>query len=121
MRAELSRKNKADPTFDGGYIQGGWIVTGENYRYSGKNGSFRQIKPKSKYGAVELAVRFSTIDLEDKGVTGGEERNTTLGVNWHINQNLRIMVNYVDADASPNRNGINETADILQMRIQAYF
>jgi len=121
MRAELSRKNKADPTFDGGYIQGGWIVTGENYRYSGKNGSFRQIKPKSKYGAVELTVRFSTIDLEDKGVTGGEERNTTLGVNWHINQNLRIMVNYVDADASPNRNGINETADILQMRIQAYF
>ncbi|TNE86255.1 MAG: hypothetical protein EP324_08395 [Gammaproteobacteria bacterium] len=121
MRAELSRKSKADPTFDGGYIQGGWIVTGENYRYSGKKGSFSQIKPKSKYGAVELAIRYSTLDLEDKGVTGGEEDNLTLGINWHINQNLRIMANYVNADASPNRDGLNEDADILQMRIQAYF
>lgn len=121
MRAELSRKTRADPTFDGGYIQGGWIVTGENYRYSGRNGTFKQIKPKSKYGAVELAVRYSTLDLEDKGVTGGEEDNLTLGVNWHINQNLRIMANYVYADASPNRDGIDENVDILQLRVQAYF
>jgi len=121
MRAELSRKSDADPTFDGGYIQGGWIVTGENYRYSGKNGTLKQIRPKSKYGAVELAVRYSSLDLEDKGVTGGEEDNLTLGVNWHINRNFRIMVNYIYADASPNRNGLDENADILQLRVQAYF
>ncbi len=121
MRADVSRKDNADPTFDGGYVQAGWIVTGENYRYSGKNGSFKQIKPKSKYGAVELAVRYSTLDLEDKNVTGGEEDNVTLGVNWHINQNLRIMANYVYADASPNHDGLDENADILQLRLQAYF
>tara|TARA_R110000822_G_scaffold60287_17_gene150290 strand:+ start:3967 stop:5130 length:1164 start_codon:yes stop_codon:yes gene_type:complete len=121
MRMELDRKTRADPTFDGGYIQGSWIITGEKHRYSGKNGAFKQIKPKSRYGAVEVAVRYSTLDLEDKTVTGGEGDNLTLGINWHINRNMRVMANYVKADASPNSGGIDEDIDILQFRFQAYF
>ncbi|MEH6468482.1 MAG: OprO/OprP family phosphate-selective porin [Porticoccus sp.] len=121
MRMELDRKTHADPTFDGGYIQGSWIITGEKHQYSGKNGAFKQIKPKSPYGAVEMAVRYSTVDLEDKTVTGGEGDNLTLGINWHINRNIRLMANYVQADASPNSDGIDEDIDILEFRFQAYF
>ena len=120
MQAELDRTSKKDPTFDGGYIQAGWIVTGERYRYSGKNGAFTQIRPRSRYGAVELAVRYSTLDLEDETVTGGEENNLTLGINWHINRNLRVMANYIAADVSPNRSGVDEDVDIIQFRLQAY-
>ncbi len=121
MRMELDRKTHADPTFDGGYIQGSWIITGEKHQYSGKNGTFKQIKPKSPYGAVEVAVRYSTVDLEDKTVTGGEGDNLTIGINWHINRNIRLMANYVQADTSPNSDGIDEDIDLLQFRFQAYF
>jgi|7_EtaG_2_1085326.scaffolds.fasta_scaffold00024_86 phosphate-selective porin OprO/OprP len=121
MRMELDRKTHADPTFDGHYVQGSWIITGEKHQYSGKNGAFKQIKPKARYGAVEVAVRYSTVDLEDKTVTGGEGDNFTLGINWHINRNIRLMANYVQADASPNRDGINEDIEALQFRFQAYF
>lgn len=121
MRAELDRNSRPDPSFYGAYIQGSWIITGEKHRYSGKKGIFKQIKPKSTYGAVELAVRYSTLDLQDETVTGGEEDNITLGINWHINQNVRVMANYIRADADPNRNGVEEDVDIVQMRFQAYF
>ncbi len=121
MRAKLDRTTRPDPSFDGGYIQASWIITGEKQRYSGKSGIMKQIKPKSKYGAIELAVRYSTLDLEEKTVTGGEEDNITLGINWHINRNMRVMANYIDVKADPNRNGIIEDVNILQMRFQAYF
>lgn len=120
MQSKLDRKTNTDPTFDGGYIQGSWIITGEKHRYSSKNGILKQIRPKSPYGAVELAVRYSALDLQDATVTGGEENNLTLGVNWYINRNLRLMLNYIKINASPNKNGINEDADVIQMRIQAF-
>jgi phosphate-selective porin OprO/OprP len=121
VRAKLDRTTRPDPTFDGAYIQASWIVTGERQRYSGKSGVLKQIKPNSPYGAIELAIRYSTLDLEEKTVTGGEEDNLTLGINWHINQNMRIMANYINVDAEPNRNGVVEDVDIMQMRFQAYF
>ena len=120
MQAKLDRKSHSDPVFEGAYVQAGWLITGEKHRYSGKNGTFKRVNPQSPYGALELAVRYSTLDLDDKTVTGGEEDNLSLGVNWYLNRNVRVMANYIQADASPNRNGLNEDANILQFRIQAY-
>lgn len=121
VKAKLDRDNRANTDFDGWYVQGSWFATGEKRRYSSKSGAFKAIKPKSKYGALELAVRYSELDLEDTSVTGGEGNNTTVGVNWYINSNVRVMANYIDVKAEPNRNGVNENADVMQARIQASF
>ncbi len=121
VMAKLNRNNRANPTFDGWYIQGSWFATGEKRRYSSKSGAFTRIKPKSKYGAVELALRYSKLDLEDESVTGGSGHNTTLGVNWYINRHVRVMANYINVTAEPNRRGVDENADIMQIRFQAWF
>ncbi|MBL1321438.1 MAG: porin [Methylophaga sp.] len=121
MTAKLDRNNNTDADFNGWYVQGSWFATGEKRRYSSKSGAFTSVKPKSKYGAIELALRYSELDLENAGVTGGEENNTTIGVNWYVTRYIRVMANYIDVNAEPNRNGRNEDADVLQARIQAWF
>jgi phosphate-selective porin OprO/OprP len=121
MQVSVNRDNRSEPDFDGWYVYGSWFVTGEHRRYNVKKGTFKQIRPKSKYGALELAVRYSSLDLEDKNITGGEEKNLTLGLNWYLNRNVRFMANYIRADADPNSNGQDETPNIFQLRAQLVF
>jgi len=121
MRANVQRSIGEDLAFDGWYAFVSWFVTGESRRYSAKKGSFRQVKPKGKYGAWELATRVSTINLNDKDIDGGEEDNMTLGVNWYPNRNLRLMANYILVSADPNRNGVKDEPKILQVRAQYHF
>ncbi len=122
MRASVRRNNgAAELSFDGWYAFASWFITGESRRYSAKKGSFRQIRPKGRYGAWELATRFSTIDLTDQDIKGGQEDNITFGVNWYPNRNLRFMANYILASADPNRRGVKDEPAILQFRAQYHF
>lgn len=114
-------KKRSDPDFNGWYVFGSWFVTGEHRRYNAKKGTFKQIRPKSKYGALELAVRYSDVDLQDKTVTGGEENDVTPGVNWYLNRYLRFMANYVRVNASPDSSGSNASPDIFQLRAQLVY
>lgn len=118
MATELDR-DSLDVDFAGWYAQASWFVKGEGRRYS-RRGYFRY--PRLKRGdAVELAARISALDLEDGDITGGEEVNTTLGVNWYVNENLRVMGNWIHAEAEPNRNGVDDSVDIFQIRLQVAF
>lgn len=108
----------ADPEFKGWYAQAAWIVTGETRAYSKSSGVFSGVEPKDSMGAIEVAVRYSTLDLEDETVNGGEESNVTAGVNWYVNPHMRLMANYVHVDADPNDIGIDEEIHIGQARIQ---
>ncbi len=115
-----------DVSFDGWYTFASWFLTGESRRYRARNGAFGRIKPQHRYGAWELAARYSTIDLSDGPVTGGEEKNITLGLNWYINSQLRAMANYIiiDNDDDANDAGDADGGDdpkVFQLRLQADF
>jgi phosphate-selective porin OprO and OprP len=104
-----------DPSFGGYYAQASWVITGESRRYDAANGSFqapRAFAPFSAAGGVgawELALRHSRMDLNfhagtpgtaalADGVRGGEQSIWTLGVNWYLNQNFRLLFNYLRID-----------------------
>ena len=93
-----------DPSFDGYYVQAGYFLTDDYRRYKTSSGAFDRQKPNSVWdksggsGAWEIALRFSSIDLTDGGVFGGEQDDITLGVNWYPNPATRLMFNYVSAD-----------------------
>jgi phosphate-selective porin OprO/OprP len=70
-------------------------------------------------GAWEVALRLSQLDLNDRMVTGGKERNITLALNWYPNPNIRFMFNYIRADTDENADNIDPT--IIQMRAQIDF
>ena len=112
---EWDRSAQSDPKFDGYYLQANWVITGEAIQY--RQGKFLRIRPKGKGGAWEVAVRYSRVDLNDLDVRGGEQRNTSLGLNWYSPGNrFRIMSNLIFVDAD-NVAG-NEDPTIAQIRAQ---
>ncbi len=93
-----------DPVFSGYYVYGSYFLTGESRKYKPGSGAFSRITPRSEFhlteggaGAWELALRCASVDLTDEDIEGGEPSDITLGVNWHLNPNVRVMFNYVYA------------------------
>lgn len=105
----------SNPDFNGYYGYASWFPGGESRPY--KNGAFGRVKAN---GAWELALRYSSLDLNDGTFTGGKEKNLTLGVNYYVNPYLRVMANYVMADIEGGING-NEDPNALTLRIAMDF
>jgi phosphate-selective porin OprO/OprP len=109
----------ASPQYQGWYGMVSWFVTGESRPYKG--GSFGRVKPKSNFdgqngtGAIELALRVEALDLDDDGLDGGVGRANTLGVNWYMNPNTRLMLNYVMYSLSHDMGDINSV--VLRFQI----
>jgi phosphate-selective porin OprO/OprP len=125
----LKRSMDSDPEFSGAYIYGSYFLTGEYRKYSTKSGTFSRVKPKNNFswgkgiGAIELTARYSHLDLNDEAIRGGKLDDITLGINWYLNPNTRIMLNYVHADVDQaNTGNINDgNADLASMRFQIDF
>jgi phosphate-selective porin OprO/OprP len=123
FRAKWDRNTAKDPVFKGFYAQAARVWTGETYKYT--QGKFLRIRPQNPRGAWETAVRFSRINLNDKGIFGGEERNLTFAVNWYAPGNqLRIMSNLIfvrtDVPRTDGKDG-NESPTIFQLRAQFHW
>lgn len=121
MQAGVSTTTGTDADFSGWYAAASWLLTGEQRSYNSKKGTFRKLRPQSHYGAWEVAARYSALDLQDGGITGGEESNVTLALNWYVNRNVRLMANYIFADADPNSGGLDDSPEIFQLRGQVVF
>lgn len=98
IRASVDRDNISDADFDGWYVQSSYFLTGESRPY--KNGVFGGIKPNRRLGdggigAWEVAMRYSSLDLNDGDINGGEADSMTLGLNWYPVPMLRFSANYV--------------------------
>lgn len=115
---------RSDSTYWGAYTQLTTILTGEQRTYSTSSGLFGPVIPEKPFrlrnregwGAVEVGARISHIDISDGVLDGGRETNLTLGANWYLNENLRIMTNYVHG--SVERDGVDGSFDAVQMRLQ---
>jgi phosphate-selective porin OprO/OprP len=132
---QIERTVGGDAEFDGGYVQAAFALTGESRRYSESNGAFGGINPKKPFlmgtggwGAWEVAARYSYANLNDFGaatvVRGGTQRNTTLGLNWYPNQNIRFMFNWVHGEVERfNAANVNLGAeyDVFATRMQIAF
>lgn len=107
------------------YASVNWLVTGENYADTYKDGMFGgRIKPKNEFvapgapglGAWELGLRFSKFDASDFKAGNladvystkldgtaqdgkfNEAKSYTFGVKWIPNANVRYLLNYVKTD-----------------------
>jgi phosphate-selective porin OprO and OprP len=133
------RRGGSNPDFDGWYAQASWVVTGERRRYDTSSAAFKAPKVSSPvngdlggYGALELAARYSIVDLDyhagiggaatpDGGIRGGEQDIWTVGVNWYLNDELRLMFDYQHDDIdrlSPAGLQIGQRLDALSFRIE---
>jgi phosphate-selective porin OprO/OprP len=107
-RVEQDVKNSSGNTEslknDAWQIAGSWLITGED-------ASFRGVKPKNsfdadtgKWGAWEIVARYQENNIDEKAFIGNKFSNITtsaksaqswaLGVNWYLNQNVKLATNY---------------------------
>lgn len=112
------RQPGGDVNFHGYYLMMSYVITKEAKEYDFVSGTFGRVRPRSKKGAWEVAVRHSYLNLDHHGqfVPGqasvinpvpitlpggvdantvvGSMHNTTFGLNWWVNSHVRFMVNY---------------------------
>lgn len=130
------------------YASLNWLTTGESFASAYKDGVFGRIKPKNNFafgnngwGALQVGVRYSSFDGGDfitanTAGTGKLKATTktngadawTLGANWILNPNVRLIANYVhtsfDTPVTVTVSGKSKTfddEDAVTMRAQFDF
>jgi phosphate-selective porin OprO/OprP len=138
VRSLLSRDNSQNLDFSGYYVFCSYFLTGEHRQYiAGEGGGeFGRIIPARPFsmdsggwGSWQVALRYSYTDLNDREIWGGKEGNYTAGINWYLNANLRLALNYIRAELDDRERTVNgetfqinnERMDIVMMRCQVDF
>ncbi|MFQ5352126.1 MAG: OprO/OprP family phosphate-selective porin, partial [Candidatus Binatia bacterium] len=125
--ASLDSADGTDPDFEGWYAYVSYWLTGESRPYKANHGVFGRVHPDSNYltgegyGAWEVGLRYSSLDLTDGSVDGGELSNVTVGMNWHLNASSRVMANYVHSELDERGLSDSENVDLVQLRFQVDF
>lgn len=120
MTVKLTKNdNSNNLQFNGSYIYASWFLTGEKRPYRANHGVYGRINPISTHGAWEMAVRHSTLNLNDDTINGGKASNTTIGVNWYTTKKTRFSMNYIFVKTDVNN--IYGNPKILQFRAQIDF
>lgn len=126
---KVRRTGFADPTFNGGYAEVGYMLTHDDTAY--KAGVFERIRPhngmdKGGLGAVQLNVRYDWLNLNDAGIVGGREQTAGISAIWMPTDYVRFILNYghiwvkdspVLVDGTDNTYGV----DSMGMRAQFDF
>lgn len=146
----VARQGISDLSFNGGYVEASYTLTGEHRKYNPASGAYGGISPASPFsltagtwGAFELAMRYSVVDLNDlftpgtttastNGVNGGKQTVYAFGINWYPNNNMRFMLDYLHGDfdrkqgtsgvgGSPLGSDIGAKFDAVALRTQFAF
>jgi phosphate-selective porin OprO/OprP len=114
--------NQGTGYFHGGYAQLLYFLTGEHDSYNKETGAFGRVVPRNNLkfsrcngcesgGAWQLGARLSYIDLTNDIIDGGNVYDLTLGVNWFLNPNMKLQLNYIlerrDAPQNVSEDWIN--------------
>jgi phosphate-selective porin OprO/OprP len=103
---------------DGWQIAGSWLITGED-------NSFKGVKPKrifdldtGNWGAMEVVARYQEANIDDKvfenngrygslATSAKSAQAWALGLNWYLNQNVKIASNYERTSFNGGGGGTN--------------
>lgn len=109
-RQEISRGTnlRQDTDNRAWQIAGYWVVSGENASYRGVPVPDRPFAPSDgRWGAFEFVTRYSVQANDDRAFLGPaatrladptqsvrEAREVGLGLNWYLNRNFKVQINY---------------------------
>lgn len=101
--------------FQSYYLQGSYFLYGSLNKYKLSEATLSKVKVY-KGGAVELASRYSYLDLKD----GGEQEDYNFGVNYYFNNEIRFMLNYIISKPT-NTENYDGLLQLIQARVQIAF
>jgi phosphate-selective porin OprO/OprP len=101
LHSWVNEKDGQSPGFNGVYASASWFLTGESRPYDKNNGCFSRVIPrhsfdwgKGGWGALELAERFSFVNLNSADVHGGRLSMLMTGVNWYLHSHVKWRFEY---------------------------
>jgi phosphate-selective porin OprO/OprP len=95
-----------DLFFQACYVEAMWLLTGESRTWNTQNFFFNRVVPHRPlrlkrdgcegrgFGAWEVGVRYTYVDLSNRFVQAGRLDAVTLGLNWYLNTNAKLQFNY---------------------------
>lgn len=108
-----------------------FVLTGENAAYSGVIPRHAFDPRHGKWGAFEIAARFSALNIDDDAfptfanpLTSIEDAKAwTLGINWYLNRNIKFMTHFEETfyNGGLAVGGDRKTEHTLLSRAQLYF
>ena len=133
----LTRSDQLD--HDAWQVAASYVLTGEESTYKG-------VKPKSPFsiqsgtfGAFELKARYSELSLDEDSFAGGDDSFAdptnaaeeaaawALGLNWYLNQNVKLAFDYEQTEFEGGGGGTaeaprdREDEKVVLGRLQLYF
>lgn len=112
--------------FDGGYVEAGYSIFGNPYKYNSAESLMGGINSKS----LEVVARYNHTNLNDKSndaklqatnVNGGSIDSYTIGLNYGFNKYALVMLGYtyhhIEKDALPHDKDVH----MAQARLQFTF
>ena len=99
IQSSVSSFTFNDPTFHGYNILASYVITGEMRGYNKRSGLINRVNVakgvnSGGWGTLEVYSRWSSIDLTDQNVTGGEMNTLSFGLNWWPVSMIQANVNY---------------------------
>jgi phosphate-selective porin OprO/OprP len=133
MLAPVNQSASDTAYFHAAYVFVSCFLTGEHRPYNRTLGAFDRVVPFENFfrvmtdqgiengrGAWEIAARWSMIDLDDAGVTGGVLNDATISLNWYLNPYTRVKAEYIHAFLDTAVSGESD-CDIVGMRFDIDF
>lgn len=121
LSLKLNRTLRDNRSFNGQTVQVGWIVTGQRHAYSASSGIFGGPERRKGGGALELAARYSRLDLVDGTFDRGIGRALSASAIWTISTNLRLLATYTDNRVRFPSGGAPVTNHVGVLRAQLSF
>jgi phosphate-selective porin OprO and OprP len=111
----------------------GYVITGEKASFKGVNPA--KAVGSDSWGAWQIVARYGVLDIDDQAFSSNFASRTTqassatnigVGVNWILNRNIKLMLNYdqiefEDGAANGSAAKDRETEHVIQSRIQFTF
>ena len=99
IQSNVNAATVNDPSFKGYYVVASYVLTGEMRRYNKRSATFDRVGVakgvnSGGWGELDVYSRWSSIDLTDNGIDGGEMNTFSLGLNWSPIAAIQVNVNY---------------------------
>lgn len=96
LNTNYQLSEEIESTASGAYLMYTFLLTGEEKNITDPSPDSSFNPSKGQWGAFELVVRYEQMQIERESSARGYEKNmaVTAGINWYLNDNLKIQLSY---------------------------
>lgn len=118
MQMNVNRSGVPNYQADGGYVEGGWFIKGDNFIYDDRDAV---ICCPEKENSLALFGRFNYTNLNSSQSKSGALCDISLGLNYYLNKNVIFRLNYSYLWSDKYAVVPCEQWNMLQTRVQVKF